>query len=47
MPEDENALGLEVLFGLDNVFGVKLAVDEDLSPHVVHHEGLREVELVV
>ena len=47
MPGDEDALGLEVLLGFDEVLGEVLAVVRDLSPHVVHHEGLREVVPVV
>ena len=47
MPEDKNALGLEVLLSLNDVFDVVVTVVLDLSPHVVHHEWLREVDLVV
>lgn len=47
MPENENALCLEVLLSLDDVFNVVLAVVLNLSPHVVHHKGLSEVILVV
>lgn len=47
MPEHEDALGLEVLLGLDEVLDVVVAVVGDLGPHVVDHEGLGEVKLVV
>jgi len=47
VPQHKNALGFEVLLGLDDVLGVVFSVVLDLGPHVVHHEWLREVELVV
>lgn len=47
MVDDKNRLCLEVLLSLDDVFGVHFAVNEDLGPHVVNHEWLGEVKLVV
>ena len=47
VPENEDALGLEGLFSLDDMFGEILAVVTDLSPHIVEHEWLTEVKFVV
>ena len=47
VPEDKDALGLESILSLDNVFGEVFAIVADLSPHVVDKEGLGEVVFVV
>lgn len=47
MPEDEDSLGLESVFSLDDVLDGELAVVVDFSPHVVDEEGLGEVIFIV
>ena len=47
MPKNEDVLGLEVLLSLDDVLDVVLTVVLDFGPHVVNHEWLRKVKLVV
>mmetsp|Transcript_18193 Transcript_18193/g.21422 ORF Transcript_18193/g.21422 Transcript_18193/m.21422 type:complete len:315 (-) Transcript_18193:21-965(-) len=47
VPEDEDSLAAEGVFGLDDALGEVLAVVADLGPHVVDEEGLREVEFIV
>ncbi len=47
MPEDEDSLASEGVLSLDEVLSEVLAVVGNLSEHVVHQEGLREVEFVV
>jgi hypothetical protein len=47
VPEHEDALGLKVLLGLHDVLSEVLSIVGDFGPHVVDHEGLREVVLVV
>ena len=47
MPQDEDALSFEDFFCLDDVLREVLSLMLDLSPHVVDHERLREVEFVI
>lgn len=47
MPDGEDSLGLEDLFGLEEGFSEELAVVGDVSVHVVHHEWLAQAVLVV
>ena len=47
VPEDEDALALEGLLGLDHVFSEVLSIVADLGPHVVDEEWLSEVVFVV
>ena len=47
MPDGEDSLGLEDLFGLVESLSEELAVVGDVSVHVVHHEGLAQAVLVV
>jgi hypothetical protein len=47
VPEDEDGLGPEGIFSLDDVLGEVLSLVGDLSPHVVDEEWLREIVFVV
>jgi len=47
VPQHEDALGLKVLLSFHNVLSEVLSIMRDFGPHVVDHEGLREVVLVV
>ena len=47
MPEDEDSLGLEDIFCLNQVLNGVLTVVSDLSPQVVDEEGLGEVVFIV
>jgi len=47
VPDDEDSLRLEDVLSSDEVLGEVFSVVADFSPHVVDHEGLGEVVLVV
>jgi len=47
VPHYEDSLCFEVVLGFHDVLGEVLAVVRDLSPHIVYHEGLGEVVLIV
>ena len=47
MPDNENTLGFEDLFRLDDLLGEVLSVVLYLCPHIIDHEWLREVVFVV
>lgn len=47
VPEDEDSLGLEGLFSLDEVLNSVFTVVSNLSPEVVYHEWLGEVVFIV
>jgi len=47
VPEDEDTLGLEVVFCFDDFHGFEFSVVRDFCVHVVDHKGLRKVILVI
>ena len=47
MPHSVDSLGLEVLLSLDDSLGEDLTIVDDFGVHVVDHEGLSEVVLIV
>ena len=47
MPHNEDSLCFEVIFCFDDVLGKVFSIVRNLSPHVVNHEGLSEIVLVV
>jgi len=47
VPEDEDSLGPESFFSLDEMFDHVLSVVVDFSPEIVDHEGLSEVVFIV
>lgn len=47
VPEDEDSLGLEDIFSLNQMLDGILSVVSDLSPHVVDEERLGEVVFIV
>ena len=47
VPDDKDALVSEDLLGLDDVLSEVLSIMRYLGPHVVHHEWLCKVVLVV
>ena len=47
VPDNKDALVSENLFCFDDMLGEVLSIMRNLSPHVVNHEWLSEVVLVV
>ena len=47
MPDHEDSLGLEGVLSSDEMFSEVFSIVAHFSPHVIDHEGLSEVVLVV
>jgi len=47
VPEDEDTLGLEVVFCFDDVHSFEFSVVRDFRVHVIDHKGLSKVVLVI